>query len=395
MKKVISLIIGVLISTTLISCNNTQVLEINTKENNDSSKYIFTERNIENKDKDKVFIPVLYKEDILYGKMILNNSENQIPYYLNEDGSFKEIEEGNFINEEIELIKNGFINKESGIYMVDSNKLSERKFYYIDIINKTKFELKDFEKAYSKIEVDLKKLTNFGLKLEGNENFYIEEYLSVEDSGIGKKKRYIILDIKNQIYYTLSSDEINFIYFYYNKDEDSIMAIDVLGRIYKIKIVENKINYEIYKEINLGDMKIYNIFGHNIRKFNDEILIVNIENNSKENMDYYNILYNIKSGEIISLDKEKTIVMKLENTNFYRVLYKENQYIAELSENGDINLIYKLDNDEYRCMYSIGNEKGDNIFLTRIKFSEESIKNPDKPIENEEIKYSILEIKER
>ncbi|WP_294188711.1 hypothetical protein [uncultured Clostridium sp.] len=395
MKKTISLIIGIVISTTFISCNSTQILEVNTKESNDSSKYKFTERNIENKDEDKIFIPVLYKEDILYGKMVLNNSEYQIPYYLNSDGYFKEIEEGNFTKEEIELIKNGFINKESGIYMVDSNKLSERKFYYMDIINKTNFELKDFEKTYSKIEVDLKNLTNFGFKLEGSENFYIEEYLSVEDSGIGEKKRYIILDIKNQIYYTLSNDEMNFVYFYYNKDEDSIMAIDSLGKIYKIKIKENKINYEIYKEINLEDMRIYNRFGYNISNFNDEILIINIENNSKENLDYYNILYNIKSDEIISLDKEKKIVMKLINTGFYIVSYKENQYIAEISENGNINLIYKLDNDGYKCIYSIGNDKGDNTFLTRIKFSEESIKNPNKPIENEEIKYSILEIKER
>ncbi|WP_157453614.1 hypothetical protein [Clostridium sartagoforme] len=46
-------------------------------------------------------------------------------------------------------------------------------------------------------------------------------------------------------------------------------------------------------------------------------------------------------------------------------------------------------------MYLAPNEKGDNIFIARIKVSEENFKNYDKPMLKEEVKYSILEIEER
>ena len=105
MKKIISLIGCILISTILISCNETKVLEENTKDNNDSSKYTITERNIENIAKDKTFIPLFYDSDILYGKILLSSGGEDIPYYLDKDGAFKEVEVGKFSEEEITFMK--------------------------------------------------------------------------------------------------------------------------------------------------------------------------------------------------------------------------------------------------------------------------------------------------
>ena len=398
MKKIISLITGILISTILISCNTTKVLEENTKENNESSKYTITERNIENINKENTFFPLFYEDDILYGRMFANDSNEDMTIfsYSDKDGTFKDVEKEKFTEEETDFMNNFGGDSGAGIYMVDSNKLSERKFYYMDVKNNIKFELNEFEKTYSSIEVEFKSFVNLGNKLDGNDDYFIYRYLSQENNEIGENQEIIIIDIKNQKYYKFNNDDTIFIYFYYDNNEKSIMAIDKEGKISRVILGEDSVVFKDYKELKLGDEKIYQKFGYYKPDFNNNCLILKVENNeSKEYLDYYNIMYNTISNEIIFLDKEKIILGSLSNTNFYIVLYKDNRYLAEVSENGDINLIYKLDDDEYKYMYSISNESGDNIFIARIKVSEENLKNPDKPIVDEEIKYSILEIEER
>lgn len=398
MKKIISLITGILISTILISCNTTKVLEENTKENNESSKYTITERNIENINKENTFFPLFYEDDILYGRMFANdrNEDMTIFSYSDKDGTFKDVEKEKFTEEETDFMNNFGGDSGAGIYMVDSNKLSERKFYYMDVKNNIKFELKEFEKTYNSIEVEFKSFVNLGNKLDGNDDYFIYRYLSQENNEIGENQEIIIIDIKNQKYYKFNNDDTIFIYFYYDNNEKSIMAIDKEGKISRVILGEDSVVFKDYKELKLGDEKIYQKFGYYKPDFNNNCLILKVENNeSKEYLDYYNIMYNTISNEIIFLDKEKIILGSLSNTNFYIVLYKDNRYLAEVSENGDINLIYKLDDDEYKYMYSISNESEDNIFIARIKVSEENLKNPDKPIVDEEIKYSILEIEER
>lgn len=399
MKKVISLITGILISTTLISCNDTKVLEENTKENNETSKYIITERNIENTDNDNRFIPIFYDEDILYGKMFPKRGEYTDKmialYYLDSEGEFKKVEEGKFTNDELGFLKDNIQYEASGVYMVDSSKLSERKFYYMDLIDKTKFNLNEFEKVYSSIEIELKNFASTGYKIKGNNNYYIQQYLSVEDNEVDEKKYFIIIDIENQTYYRFRNNDKNLVDFYYDNNENSIMAIDNQGKIYKIIIEGNNLTYEFYNDIGLSNLNIFDKYVVNVIDNTNEGLILEIKNNDDKEYEGYNyILYNYKTNEIISLDKEKIIDHKLENTNFYVVFYMKNWYLAEVSENGDINLIYKLD-DGYRYMCSFANENGNSIFIARIMYSYESIKNSDKPLVKEDIKYSILEIKER
>ena len=398
MKKIFSLIMEILLSIVLISCNTTKVLEENTKENNESSKYIITERNVENIPDNKSFVPLFYKDDEIYGKLLESYGDEfnkgSIFLYSFNNGDFKEVEE-EFDDEEINFINsfNGYSG--AGIYMIDSNKLSERKFYFMDLTNKVKFDLYDFEKTYRSIEFNLKKLINLGYRIDGSDDYFICRYVSQENNEIGEKQEIVIIDIKNQKYYKFNGNDKIFIYFYYDNMEQSIMAIDKDGKISKVILDGSNIFFEDYRDMKLDDEKIYQKYGYYKPDFNNNSLILRIENNeAKEYIDYYNIMYNIISNEIITLDKEKIILGSLNNTKFYIVLYKDNRYLAEISETGDINLIYKLDN-EYKYMYSFANEKGDNIFIARIKVSEENLKNPDEPILNEDIKYSILEIEER
>lgn len=399
MKKIISLFTGIVISIILIGCNTTKILEENTKENNRSSKYIFTERNIENIPNDNTLVPLFCNDNILYGKLLSNDGREinkaSIFSYSYNNGKFKKVEDGEFSEEETSFINNFNGDSGAGIYIVDSNKLSNRKFYFMDIKNGIKFELNDFEKTYNSIEFNLKKFINLGYKLDGNDDYFIYRYLSMENNEIGLVQEIIIIDIKTKKYYRFNNNDKIFIYFYYDNNEKSIMSIDYEGKINKVILEENSVIFEDYKELKLGDEKIYQKYGYYKPELNANNLILRVENNqSKEYLDYFNIMYNIKTNEIISLDKEKIILGSLNNTNLYIVLYENNRYLAEVSETGDINLIYKLDN-EYKYMYLAPNEKGDNIFIARIKVSEENFKNYDKPMLKEEVKYSILEIEER
>ena len=398
MKKVLSLIIGILVTITLISCDTTKVIEENTKENNESSKYTITERNIENIPDNNFFTPLFYNNDKIYGKLLEKSGDefnkSSIFSYSFKNGKFKDVEE-EFTDEEINFINSFSGGTGEGICMIDSNKLSDRKFYFMDVKNKVKFELNEFEKTYSSMEFNLKNFINLGYKLDGNDNYFIYRYLSQENNEIGENQEIIIIDIQNKNYYRFNNKDKIFIYFYYDNSQESIMAIDEAGKISKVTLEENNVFFKEHSEIKLGDEKIYNKFGYYKPDFNNNSLILRVENKqSKQYMDYYNIIYNTISNETIFLDKEKIILESVNNSNFYIVLYKDNRYLAEVSETWDINLIYKLDN-EYKYMYSFANEKGDNILIARIKVSEENSKNPDKPIVNEEIKYSILEIEER
>ncbi|WP_066893648.1 hypothetical protein [Clostridium nigeriense] len=398
MKKVLSLIIGILVTITLISCDTTKVIEENTKENNESSKYTITERNIENIPDNNFFTPLFYNNDKIYGKLLEKSGDefnkSSIFSYSFKNGKFKDVEE-EFTDEEINFINSFSGGTGEGICMIDSNKLSDRKFYFMDVKNKVKFELNEFEKTYSSMEFNLKNFINLGYKLDGNDNYFIYRYLSQENNEIGENQEIIIIDIQNKNYYRFNNKDKIFIYFYYDNSQESIMAIDEAGKISKVTLEENNVFFKEHSEIKLGDEKIYNKFGYYKPDFNNNSLILRVENKqSKQYMDYYNIIYNTISNETIFLDKEKIILESVNNSNFYIVLYKDNRYLAEVSETGDINLIYKLDN-EYKYMYSFANEKGDNILIARIKVSEENSKNPDKPIVNEEIKYFILEIEER
>lgn len=397
MKKHISLIGGLLISTILIGCSETKVLDESTKDNI-SEKYTITERNIENTDKEHLFTPLFYDVDTVYGTMSPNKEADSdkfaIPYYIDIEGNIKKVENDKFTDNEIDFIKgnNGF--RKQGIYMIDSNKLNDRKYYYMDVIDKTKFELKDFEINQNKIENKLKSIAIGGSKI--NDNYYIYQYISMDDGNISDTRDFIIIDLKNEKYY-VNNNEKKIKKFYYDDNLNSIIAIDEIGKMYKLKFDENSIIFEEYKTIDIEKVNSYNRETFLVSKLSNNKLLIRVQSTeSKEYMDYFNAVYDIETKEVIYFDKEKTILDSLENTKFYCIYYKDEKYLGEVSEDGNINLIYKLDNDDgYKYFYSEANEEGNKVFLTRIKISEESIKNPEKPLIKEDIKYSILEIQER
>ncbi|MBD7916017.1 hypothetical protein H9660_12755 [Clostridium sp. Sa3CUN1] len=406
MKKIFSLIMEILLSIVLISCNTTKVLEENTKENNESSKYIITERNVENNIKDSRIYPRFYYDNILYVNMIPSKNGDPLSnfnlYFLDNEEAFKKVEEEKFTEEEIDFLNNFNGDSGSGIYMVDSSKLSERKFYYIDIINKTKFELRGFEKDYSNIEYKFKRFIEYGFSVPNNDNYYIQNYLATKNEANSPADEFIIIDIKNQRYY-LSNNDKKIKSFYYDNNLNLIIGIDEAGTMYQIILDENGVNFEEYKSIDTEKLNLNGRKLNFVSKLSNDKLLFNIGETKyiKDNdgvdivYTFESVIYNIKSGEINYLDKEKSIAGKF-NSKFYDIYYKDERYLGEISEDGNITLVYKLnDQEEYIYNYVLSNKEGTKIFLTKLKYSKEILKNPDKPIADEEIKYSILEIEER
>lgn len=286
--------------------------------------------------------------------------------------------------------------------MIDSSKLSDRKFYYIDIVNKIKFELNGFEKEYSNIEYKYKRFNEYGFSIANNDNYYIQSYLAEKNQIDSPSDEFMIVDIKNQKHY-LSNNDKKIKSFYYDNNLNIIIGIDKTGKIYKIILGENGVIFEEYKSIDTEKLNLNGRDLNFVSKLSNDKLLFNIgETKYIEDDDgidivytYESIIYDIKNGEINFLDKEKSIAGKL-NSNFYDIYYKGERYLGEISENGNITLVYKLnDQEEYIYNYFLFNNDGNRIFLSKIKYSKESLKNLDEPIVSEEIKYSILEIEER
>lgn len=400
MKKIISLMIG-LLSISMISCSNTKVLEENTKEVKSDDKYTITERNISNNYEDKLFMPLFYNSDEIYGTLSNFNSQNfedyNIPYFLDNEGKLKEVDKGAFTDKEIGLIKYKSGYGSEGVYFIEGSRSSERKFYYIDIKNNIEINLEGYEKIYNKIEPQFNTRSDGGYRLEGNKNYYIHRYENFNNEGeLEGVQEIIIVDIKNNTFYIMEAIDKKYYYFYYDNKENSIMTIDSLGKIYKVILEEGKTRCEFYKEINLNGLKLYDKHGYFRCYIENDNLILNIYNDTTgiAYIDRANILYNLNSSEITIMNPEKSILGKIENTDFFLVLYNEYKYLAELSDNGEMDLIYKLDDSEgYKYFVGAANEKGNSIFVARIKENEEDIKENDTALIKENTKYSIIDIK--
>ncbi|WP_195263030.1 hypothetical protein [Clostridium sp. 1001275B_160808_H3] len=399
MKKIISLMIGVL-SISMVSCNNTKVLEENTKEIKSNDKYTIAERNIANINEDMLFMPLFYDSEGIFGTLNNFNSHNfddyNIPYYLDYDGTFKEVDKGTFTDEEIGFIKDKGSNGSNGVYFMEGIRASERKFYYIDLKNNIKINLEGYEKIYNKIEPQFNIESNGGYTLEGNENYYIHLYQNCNNEGqLEGLQEILIVDLKNNIFYTMESTDTKYYYFYYDQKERSIMAIDNLGKIYKVRLEEGKVICEFYKDINLNDLRLYNKHGYFSCYMENDNLILNIDNDTmeKDYSDRSNILYNLTLSEITIMNPEKILLGKIEDTDFFLISYNDDKYLAELNDIGEMDLIYKLDDSEgYKYMSHIANEDGSSIFIVRIKYNEENVDKSDTQIIKENIKYSIIDI---
>lgn len=397
MKKIISLMIAIF-SIAMVSCNNTKVLEENTKENEVLNKYKITERNININDKDILFKPLFYDEDGVNGILSITRtepvSEDEIkePYYIiNEAGELIEEENKWFIKEGINYINSTGGTSYRGVYS-EGLHTRDKKFYYIDLEKNIKFKLEDYDKAYFKMYYDFGDIgiTTFQL----DDNYYIEQTSKRRDSEVKEEKSILIVDIKNETYYTTGIVKMELNRFYYDEKEKSIMALDTLGQIRKVILKDGKIYFEDYKKIYFSKVGIETINGDTgtrmgyFNKCGDYLIISFIHDKG-----YKDVLYNISTNEIKIMDEEVFIINEIENTEFFVVSYANKLYLAEIGDKGEFDLIFKLaDNGYYDEVRMKANEEGNSIFFELIKFEENTA---GKSSYVKDVKYSFLEIEEK
>lgn len=373
MKKIISLITGILISTTFISCNSTKVLEENTKNNKELNKYKITERNINIDYEDKFFAPLFYDEDgingILKNRKLgnVNDDEISVPYLLKENGEFIKEENKYFSKEGLDFIKRNGRDSYRGIY---SEGLHTRGhiFYYMDIEKNLKFKLEGYNEIYYKVidEFQYRDSKDFQI----NDDYFIEEIYNMTENYESKGEKFIlIIDIKNQTYYTSDIIKMNASMFYYDKKEESIMALDYLGKIKKVNLKDSKIYFEDYYEINISSLGIESLFDNKKTMFNR--YIVNGDNlifQIKGEDVFENVIYNIDTKNIKLMNKEVYIVSEIENSNFFVVgtsmLLDNKVYLAEINDDYEFDLIYKLSElENYDSFMVKANKDSNSIFF--------------------------------
>ena len=192
---------------------------------------------------------------------------------------------------------------------------------------------------------------------------------------------------------TKNKDESSSIlYMYYDENINSIMAIMSDNKVKKVNIINNEIKLENYKELNFQDYKLYSDFGYYIKNYKDNLIFALIGEGNFSEEDFIRntryAIYNKKSGEVQLLDKGIFIMDVFGESNLISVLYNDDNYLAEIDENNNIELIYKFDKKDYDYVfiYGVSNEEGNRLFIRKTLCNKELES-------NQKEEYSFIDFK--
>ncbi|GAB6167941.1 hypothetical protein JCM1393_04010 [Clostridium carnis] len=368
MKKAVLFLLTTLIIFS-VSCSNTKVLEENTKENNLGDKYKITERTVKNNFEDKRFIPLVYDEDGVNGILdttklgVINEEDHNIPYMVNENGEFRKANNKFFINQGLNFVKSSGRSSYKGIYS-EGLHTRDQKFYYIDLLKEIKIKLEGYENIYYKMIDEYKGVHSVEFQI--NDDYYIKLNEPMKEGNALGIQEIVVVDIKNNTFYSSDLIELQSNYYYYNYREKAIMTIDRLGKVSKVILKDSKVTFEDYKDINLRGYKVGENYVLKSTYTIDDNLILKLRDEKDFIVD---AIYNIYSNEIYILDDKKKVISKIENTNFLLVNYNNGTYISELDTLGNLKLIYKLsDGENYDNIIAVSNKDGSSIFFTSVKY---------------------------
>ncbi|WP_195428240.1 hypothetical protein [Clostridium sp. D46t1_190503_E9] len=396
MKRIFLFILASL-SVFTVSCNNTKILEENTKDNEVLNKYKITERNVNINYDDRAFEPLFYDDDGVNGILdtrkqgTVNDNEVRVPYILNEDGVLVKEENKWFSKEGANFIRRRGGKLYKGLYS-EGLHTRDNTFYYMDLEKNVKFELVGYDKMYYNV------IDSFEYRYEDyfqiKDDYYIEEINNVTENYESKEEKSIlIVDIKNKTYYTTDIIKTNPNKFYYDEKEKSLMALDSLGKIKKVILKDGKIYFEDFGYINISKIGIESLFDNKKPMFNGYIisednLIFQVRGN--ERFEY--ILYNIRTDELIFLNKEVFIKSQIEDTEFFLVSTNNKVYLAKINDNYEFDLIYRLAGlENYDSLTVKANKDESSIFFALEAFDHsEGAKSILK-----DSKYFFLEIEEK
>ena len=407
MKK--SIVVILLSVFTLIGCSSKIVIEENTKNNEILNKYNIMVREIkDNFQHDyQIFEPLYFKNNNIYGindvKIIgeVKEGEADVPMKINSKGELVENDD--------EGLKEFIEDPLRRIYSIKSHGINyegfhtrDRTYYYYDLRGNIKFYLEDLDKFYYQIEDigEMKMEEIYDL-----EDFYIVEIICHEsfedniDDAEMTAKATIIIDKVNKTYYkTEINKETPYIY-YFDKKENSIMALNYLGEIKKVILENESINYLDYKSINLEEIKKINLFDYIlIRKYTNDNFVVLSGIYDEENQRVIQIIYDIKNERVKlnsimftadNVDNSNYFVVdNVDNTNYFIVDSDDGTYLSTINDEMEFELLCKLYNTrEYDNIHVIGNET--NVFVLLLKSDYKK-----SPYILEDKKYLLINIEE-
>ena len=401
--------IFILASITSVGCKDTIVLEENASINQTVEKYEFTEEAI---DLNGDFMFMNYENNKVIGarynieetKYISSDEINENYEYFSISDKSNEI---NKIYDDIALNSEGLTMNYKWDYYGITNEvekdleLDKREYYYVDKLKDISIRLDGARDILYKLRDEMIYF-DYGNKLPGNDDYYIMYLCSGWDGAekhLYRDQQIIIVDIKNEkiFYKEQLEDEENFIYLtYFDKNLNSIMAITFDGKVKKVNLNGNYIEFEEYKTLNLQEYTLNNnnIDYRRYREVLDNKVVISLINSNSVNK-YFTGIYDMVSGELKILDKEIEINYVLGKNNLVFAIYDEEAYLGKVKEDNSVELLYSLSTKEEKCMeaYGIINEEGDEIFVNKYMgraFSEEYPNYIDR--HNIEYKYSFINI---
>lgn len=401
--------IFILASITSVGCKDTIVLEENASINQTVEKYEFTEEAI---DLNGDFMFMNYENNKVIGARYNIEETKYVPSdEINENYEYFSISdksnEINKIYDDIALNSEGLTMNYKWDYYGITNEvekdleLDKREYYYVDKLKDISIRLDGARDILYKLRDEMIYF-DYGNKLPGNDDYYIMYLCSGWDGAekhLYRDQQIIIVDIKNEkIFYKEElEDKENFIYLtYFDKNLNSIMAITFDGKVKKVNLNGNYIEFEEYKTLNLQEYTLNNnnIDYRRYREVLDNKVVISLINSNSVNK-YFTGIYDMVSGELKILDKEIQINYVLGKNNLVFAIYDEEAYLGKVKEDSSVELLYSLSTKEEKCLeaYGIINEEGDKIFVNKYMaraFSEEYPNYIDR--HNIEYKYSFINI---
>ena len=387
MKKIINMILVTTLSLSLIGCKESVVLEEKVKSIDGVKSFNVVETPIEIED--QLIYPSLFINDNVYGAEAIRSDSDYSSiiglkgYYIDKDGNYN-------VDNESKIFLTEFGNVSSmsycGLTKEYDNRyipIDEKEYYYRDNLNDITIKIEGLNELVNEINLLSSDYLTWDNYILGDNKYFvlilnlynddlsssnlIEQTLFIIEMESGKT---IKVKAKNK------DESSSILYMYYDENINSIMAIMSDNKVKKITITDNDIKLENYKELNFQDYELYSDFGNYIKSYKDSLIFTlkDKDNFSEENFIENTRfgVYNKITGEVQLLDKDIFVMEVLGESNLISVIY--NDYLAQIDEDNNIELIYKFDKQGYDhiSIYGVVNEEGNRLFIRKTLFNNET-----------------------
>ena len=404
MKKFLSIILTTIISLSMIGCKESVVLEDRVKSVEGVKAFDVLETPVEF-EKEEVIYPSLFINDNVYGAEFINGEDplNDITdlkgYYIDKDGNYNEDKDSKCF-----LTKIGNVSTINycGLTKEYDNRdipIDEKEYYYRDNLNDITIKIEGLNEIINDLNLLSTNYLTWNYYILGDNKYFalnINFYKDYLNSTHLMEQTLFLIEIESGKTIKVKNKDKNesnsIIYMYYDENINSIMAIMSDNKVKKVNIINNEIKLENYKELNFQDYKLYSDFGYYIKNYKDNLIFALIGEGNFSEEDFIRntryAIYNKKSGEVQLLDKGIFIMDVFGESNLISVLYNDDNYLAEIDENNNIELIYKFDKKDYDYVfiYGVSNEEGNRLFIRKTLCNKELES-------NQKEEYSFIDFK--